>query len=268
MPVKLNSEKIERFIEARRNKHLTQLELSNESNIALRTIKDLESGRRKSFHESTLISLCRVLDLNYNELFNNQKPTRLNRRLVLITLSIIVVVILGILFWKYLKEHNKEANVPVSYVRTDWVRPEEKIKTCHTNPDCGDKNWINVNWYHLDYIVKPGTINPVEILWSYHCMPGAAGHDPSTPEYHINAFTKWNPDQEIKIFEGVIFGTGSDTLSFEFIASEETGLDTLRVFFASAFAPVSSYYGHPPDNQPSSPDSAPCLEITIEVIEE
>jgi hypothetical protein len=101
------------------------------------------------------------------------------------------------------------------------------------------------------------------VNWSYHFV---VKPDSSKPQYYINAFTKWNPDEAINIFEGVLRGEKSETFNFEFVSPQKAGCDTIRVFFASSHAPMRSYYGHPGANMLTAPASAPYIEIPIEVV--
>ena len=66
MIIEIDNGKREILVNARKALHLTQLELSGKANISERTIKDIESGRRNSFSETTLIILCRSLNKTEN----------------------------------------------------------------------------------------------------------------------------------------------------------------------------------------------------------
>ena len=148
--------------------------------------------------------------------------------------------------------------------RIDYIRKENQLKPHHFNPDWPDTvNAINVNYYDLDQVVPMGDTVRVELKWSYHF---SVGPPQSTPIFHINAYSRWKPDEPIHIFEGMLKGEGSDTLYFEFISPRKVGTDTIRVFFASSYGPITSYYGHPGDNMPSRPATAPYIEIPIEVV--
>jgi DNA-binding XRE family transcriptional regulator len=61
-----------RFERARKELNLTQLELSQKSTVSLRTIRDLESGRRKSFSESTVLLLCRAMNLDVDQIIGER----------------------------------------------------------------------------------------------------------------------------------------------------------------------------------------------------
>ncbi len=247
MQIKLNSAIIERFVRRREELYLTQNELADKAKIGRRTLIDIESGRRTSFNESTMIPLCKALNLEFNELFGQDGIY--GKRMVIWAASIIL---LGLVVFVYFSE----------FARKDWIDPEQKLKVSHFNPNWSEKeNGINVNYYHLDRVVFPGDTIQVEFKWSYHFCEG------STPMYYINAFTEWEPDSSIDIFEGVLHGKNSDTLCFEFLSPELPDMYKIRVFFASALGAVPSYFGAPQPNQLSQPICAPYIEIPIEVIE-
>ncbi|MBU0518842.1 helix-turn-helix transcriptional regulator [bacterium] len=263
MRIKINEEIIARLVKARLALQLTQMELHLKSNVGLRTIKDIESGRRTSYNESTLTLLCRALNLDYEELFGKQtlegiKGRKLKRKA---TWGFFIVVVFSLLVIKGIFQPSVS---DISNARTDWVNPAQKLQVSHFNPKWGEKeNGININRFTFDRNVKPGDSVPVELMWSYHFW---SGQSPSTPLYFINAFTSWEPDRSIDLFEGVLQGENSDTLHFEFISPERIGEYVIRVFFSSSFGPMSSYYGYPPPNQLSQPNSAPFIEIPIVVI--
>lgn len=256
MSVKVNSEQLGFLLAARKKSHLTQLELSEKSKVSLRTIKDLESGRRSSFSESTIILLCRALDLDVREILGDQEMRRvaagnLKMRwlqvLLLITIAISIAVILV------------KLNILKDNKRIDWIT-NERILVSMFPPDWGDGEGSVVNYYHIKQVAECNEVLPTEIKWFYHFREG------STPVFYISCFTEWNPDTEIRLFNGTLSGEGHKIFQFEIQCPDEPRYYRIRVFFASAFAPISSFYGHPPHNQLVSPSSARYLEIPIEVI--
>ena len=70
--VKISLETVKRITAARKTCRITQLELSNRSSISIRTIRDLERGRRRSFTEATLIHLCRALKIELDDVLGNE----------------------------------------------------------------------------------------------------------------------------------------------------------------------------------------------------
>lgn len=66
----INEELRQIFIEARKMKKLTILELNTHSKVGIKTIKNLEDGKRDSFSENTIILLCRALDIDMREIVN------------------------------------------------------------------------------------------------------------------------------------------------------------------------------------------------------
>jgi len=249
-----------RLIETRQNLHLTQTELSQKSKISERTIKYLESGKRTSFSETTLLMLCRALDIEYTELFptdNNQQdvksPEKIFRRLFLILfISILMTIFTSFYFVLNNKGEGK--------IRKDWVNEEEKLDPHHYTIDWKGGQGVQVNYYHLKHLAAPNEIIPIDLKWTYHFVPT------STPQYYVSAYTEWEPDDEIRLYDGVLEGDGSRNENFVVTTPKKTGIYRIRVFFASSFAPISSFYGHPPSNQLTSPHVAPYLEMQIEVV--
>jgi hypothetical protein len=143
--------------------------------------------------------------------------------------------------------------------RVNWVF-DPPMKVNLFPPPWGNANGRVVNYYRLDQVVETNQIIPVEVKWTYHCV------ETSHPVYYISAFTEWDPDREIRLFDGVLSGDDSQVFNFEVRSPKKPWIYRLRVFFASSFGPMSSFYGHPPDNQLYTPASVPYLEIPIEVV--
>lgn len=256
MSVKIKSEQLELFLTARNKSHLTQLELSEKSKVSLRTIKDLESGRRNSFSESTIILLCRTLELDVREVMGDQgvqrvTTGRLRIRWLQIILLLAIAISIAVIAVKILIKKGDE--------RIDWIT-NERILVSMFPPDWGDGEGSVVNYYHIKQVAECNEILPVEIKWSYHFREG------STPVFYISCFTEWDPDTEIRLFDGTLSGNGHKIFQFDIQCPDEPRYYRIRVFFASAYAPISSFYGHPPHNQLVSPSSARYLEIPIEII--
>jgi transcriptional regulator with XRE-family HTH domain len=254
--VLITPEIVQRLISARKEMHLTQLELSNQAKVSLRTIRDLERGRRRSFSESTIILVCRALELDVDAVLEGKEyvwlPRTINKTRQLVTMLVVIgIVIAGGLLFGLLYKPQAE--------RVDWVF-DNQLPINMFPPDWGDSEGSVINYYKLDQVVAPNQTVPVEIKWSYHFREG------STPVYFVSAFTEWDPDTEIRLFEGTLSGDGSQISNFDVVSPKKLGLHQMRVFFASSFAPMSSFYGHPPDNQLTSPMTAPYLEIPIEVV--
>ena len=68
MGILLDKVAVERLVAARLAKMMTQIELARASRISLRTIQQLETRGRASFSESTLIGICRTLDLPLDQI--------------------------------------------------------------------------------------------------------------------------------------------------------------------------------------------------------
>jgi transcriptional regulator with XRE-family HTH domain len=254
----VTSEIAARFEKARKELKWTQLELSNKSTVSLRTIRDLESGRRKSFSESTVVLLCRALNLDVGQILGEEQSDASMRKRVFswwwIAGIIALFVAAGLIIWYAFGGFKKPD-------RIDWVF-SKPITVNLIPPPWGDSDGRVVNYYKLNQTAKINQVIPVEIKWSYHCV------EPSHPMYYISAFTEWDPDREIRLYEGILSGDSSEVFNLKIQAPKKPGVYRLRVFFASSFGPMSSFYGHPPDNQLYTPASAPYLEIPIEVVRE
>ena len=254
MALKIRPWQRELLLNARKDKKLTQLELSTESTISLRTIQDLENNRRKSFSESTLITLCRVLDVDYPEFLGEVKNDRPRHKVRNYNWLYFAGLFLGsvvIVFFvlKFLQ----------SYRRVDWIW-DHQLEVSFYPPEWGGSQGVAPNYYDFNQVLHPGQVDTVELKWSYHFVEG------STPKYFVSAYTEWEPDHEIRLFQGVLQHDGYKISNFNITAPRSPGVYKVRVFFASSFAPLSSYYGHPPHNQLTSPCSAPYIEIPLEVI--
>lgn len=257
MALKIRPWQRELLLNARKEKKLTQLELSTESRISLRTIQDLENHRRSSYSDSTLITLCRALEVDYHEFLGESKNYQHVRGAIKynwLYLTGLAVGILVTLFFisKFIQSER----------RVDWIM-DAQLQVHPFPPEWGGSEGVAVNYYELNQLLKPGQSDTVEIKWNYHFSPGPP---PSTPEYYVSAYTEWKPDTEIRLFDGILRGDGYKINHFVITAPRTPGVYKIRIFFTSSFAPISSYYGHPPHNQVTSPGSAPYIEIPIEVI--
>ena len=257
MALKIKLWQRELLLDARKEKKLTQLELSSQSGAALRTIQDLEKGRRDSFTDSTLISLCRALEVDYHEFLGESKNHQHVRGAVNYNWLYLTSLVLGILVIIFFVSKFVQ-----SARRVDWIM-DAQLQVHPFPPEWGGSEGVAVNYYELNRVLKPRQSDTVEIKWTYHFNTGPP---PSTPEYYVSAYTEWEPDTEIRVFDGVLQGDGFEVNHFEITAPRTPGVYKIRVFFTSSFAPISSYYGHPPHNQVTSPASAPYLEFPIEVI--
>jgi len=267
MAVSLNSSQIAVLVKARQEAHLTQLELSDRSRVALRTIKDLEAGRRTSFHESTLIGLCRELSIEYTDLISVGREPGVNVKRKMVWGYIIAGIVTAGLLSSVFLIRLGTSKIEKPNRRIDWIefwqdslQMDLRLRPFIYNPKWND-NEIHINYYTVDYQSCPDESLDVEVKWSYHFVEN------STPKYYINAFTEWNPDTEIPLLSGETFwGEGSNVFNFTTISPTDPGVYRIRVFFASAFGPFTSFYGHPGHNQMASPNLGRYLEIPIEVI--
>ena len=266
MRLEITDEIRKKLVKARHEAQLTQLELNTKSKVGERTIKDLESGRRTSFTETTMISLCRALKLDYDELFSEPKaeeakesiwkgkfPVRMIIGVALLAATALLVIILNIL-------HNTPPQDKSEWKRLDHIS-DHKLPIIAFPPDTLEWEGVIVNHYLVKQTPVTGDTIPVEIKWSYRYTK-----DDCRPQYFINAYAEWEPDEEIRIFEGVFHLEGSETREFMLGCPDDPGLYIVRVFFTSSFGPVPSFYGHAGDNQVAYPATARYIEIPIEII--
>ncbi|MCX6640220.1 MAG: hypothetical protein NTW14_07020 [bacterium] len=263
MSIQLNPEQIAKIVQARQDAQLTQLELSELAKISLRTIKDLDAGRRTIFYESTIISLCRSLKISYAGLTGRKESyhARFKPQWKLLFISGLTIVIIFLAF-SLSQLSTGVAEKPV--VRRDWILPEHKLPVYEFNPLTADPeiDWRQLNYYIANppCIERKGKVS-IELKWSYHCGPK------SNPRYYISAFTEWDPDREIQLLRQDLKGDSSLVFNFNVIGPKVTGIHHIRVFFASSWGPIPSYYGHEPPSQLKSPASDFYTDIPIEVVD-
>ena len=294
MNVTLSPDQINQFIKARQDLHLSKTALSYQAKISLRTINDLESGHRTSFSEATLLSLCRVLEIDYAKLLEGESteestfsieeksrgPEEINSVLSELlyrtihrvsgrTSGFSVGIILGIFLLTTIvvsiavitNKQMAEPNSDGGYQRPDYVNPYWKNLWTIEGRDAkaSERKQKIINYLDMKNVVTPGEPIQATLKWSYFTGPG-------TPEIFISAYTEWDPDIEIPLFHGDLHGQGSDILKFSFIAPTEPGQHRLRIFNSSSHGPVISFYGSPPPPDEFRPSSSPYVEIILEVI--
>jgi transcriptional regulator with XRE-family HTH domain len=266
MAIRLSSLQIQELVKARQAAHLTQLELSNLAKVSLRTIKDLESERRKVFYESTIIGLCRTLNVSYSELVGSESSDNASqvngeppKRRPFFALGFVLAVGLLVAAGIYLQWVSNESR-PAK--RTDYIRPCDELI-----PDINDPVWLGNDSVYVYYYLskssqmpKVGEVDSVEIRWAHHFQTG------SRPVYCVSAYTSWDPSKEIRIFKRTLSGQGVDTIRFDYTAPKKNGEYRLRVFFVPAYNPVPNFYGKPPLSQVISPSFGYFVQIPIEVL--
>jgi transcriptional regulator with XRE-family HTH domain len=262
--IEIGAEIAQQFIKARQDLKITQLELAEKSRISLRLIKDLESGRRRTFNEDTLIRLCRALNLNYRDLMRPAAADETNpiirpkakRVLGLFILAIAAVAMVSIGI-------NLSRKNPTEHlIRRDWIRPVDELVVHIADPVWLGNDSIYVYYYRLrsNQCPKAGQRDTVEIQWTYHFAPGAR------PVYCINAYGSWAPDEEIRLFKRTFWGDSTETFKFSYTAPGKPGMHTMRVFFATAYDFIPSFYGKPPKSQVVAPGCANFIQIPLEVL--
>ena len=274
--ITLSKTQIERLIEARKSLNMTQLELNQDSKISLRTIQDLERGRRDSFTESTLISICRSLNLTCDDILkttdssqtNDTQKAASNLKSMLFLSIPVSIILFSILFFLstqfglvgLISNNNNNSS------RIDWItRPTHEIHPITPEWEEWDDKWkgkrsgMVFNYLHYPRIAYVGDSILGEFGCSFHYVGG-------TPEVYISLYGEWEPDNEIRLFHGVVGGDSTLILPVVFHCPDSQGLYKIRVFYATAFAPVPSFYGAPPPNQVTAPGSADYIELIIEIL--
>ena len=241
---------------ARRKRQFTQQELSDKAKVSLRTIQDLERGRRESFSESTLIRICRALDLDYKEVIGEEaylarERRRVRTRLWLIAIFVAAGAVGVILVYSILREPEPGQL---------FTMPGGKLQIHEETPEWGDRSGIVINYLDIKPTAECGEELSAEIKWSYHF--GEAEYF----AYYASAFTEWDPENGIWIYDGIMFEDGNMIRNFILTCPEEPGKYRIRIFFASPNAPISNFHGHDIGNKPTEANLANYMETTIEVV--
>ncbi|NQU05860.1 MAG: helix-turn-helix transcriptional regulator [Calditrichaeota bacterium] len=275
MSVNLNATQVDLLINTRKSKKMTQPELNIASNVSLRTIQDLESGRRNTFSESTLIALCRTLDINFDDLLRlgdspdavkqeNSNPVNKFNRFILL-LSVLIVVSLFFSVYSFVKNGFNDRNSP-QLGRSDWItNPRAEIHPVTPEWKEWDDKWAGsrsgmiFNYLHFPRTVHTGDTIEGEFACSFHYVGG-------TPEIFISLYCEWDPDWEIRLFHGVVGGDSTLVLPVKFCCPDIPGVFRIRTFYATAFGPVPSFYGAPPPGQVTAPNTSEYIEMRLEVL--
>lgn len=154
MPVTLNYKQIEYIIKIRKELQLTQTEVCQKANISPRTLQDMEKQRRSSFNETTIMHICRALNINYDKLLEIKpfehaekspdpiqakhtpmKPAKDKYRMheirehllnpIYIVLVIIVLTVIIIFLYKLTPQPSQPPAESIA-PRTDWIDPSHK----------------------------------------------------------------------------------------------------------------------------------------------
>lgn len=261
MGVQITSEKSKALLKARLDLHLTQLELSQKAGISLRSIADIENCRRSVYNEDTIIRLCRALGVSYEQMFNSssqEQPTRpisntrfTTKRLLLIA---VLLIFLGLVVWTVLSWKGTE-----QYKRTDWIL-DLPLTVDPNPPNWGNRQAMIVSFYKYNTPLHPGDTVKVDLGWYYRYVNDAY------TEVFVNAFGDWAPDTQIPIYHGVLHGDSSKVVNFTLKPPAHPKVYIVRVFFATSFSPVPSFYGHAPPSQLGWTSSAAYVQFPVEVI--
>lgn len=273
MSVTLSSEAAKFFKDAREKIGWTESEVAAATSLSIRTIRNIENRTKKSFRLQTL-EILHNFYVRELENFPAEKQLRpwdvhAERKANVLRISVLIglgafLLVVAILWMSFAKKPVTSDGEP----RTDYVDETQQMTPIpERNPaDVGNEG-VHANYIHVGLdalrdlprqVMRAGETVPVEIKWSYNYY--------SPPEYHISLYTEWEPDTEFPVFSGVLAGKDSKTGSVVITAPQEVGKYRIRVFFASSYGPVGSFYGGPGPNQVTAPSTAPYCELNIEVV--
>jgi hypothetical protein len=151
------------------------LELSEKAKVSLRTVQDVEWGRRQNFSESTLICLCRALDLDYRELMkkNGLKKGKIySPGFLIVSLFALIILLIIILSFTFAKRQVIIKQEELK--RVDWVKllNSEEIRIEAITPPWKTPNGLVINLINLKQLTKVNEVLKGEIKWSYHYQEG------------------------------------------------------------------------------------------------
>jgi DNA-binding XRE family transcriptional regulator len=278
MIIQITREQREIFVKTRIEKNLSKAEVAKSAGISWRTLHKLEKGYQDCFLDNKLMKLCKVYGLNFkavfqeqlinkynsisdnNEILPNQKETCGTKPgkknvphqffAVVISALLVIILLLIISIFFAIFQHRK-----------DYINPFDKSKLPIEGPagvgTARCQEVINI----IDYnpIVLPNDRIRIQIVFSYYYEEG-------TPMVYISAYTEWEPDTEIRVFDGMLKKRGQITGEFITKAPRKPGIYRIRFFWALAYGPIISFYGHPSEDQLSTPMNVPYNEIKIEVM--
>ncbi len=287
MGVSIEPEISRKLTKQRKKLLLSQFELSQKAKVSLRTIQDIEGGRRKAFSEATLLAVCRALEIPYDYLWvsddengsdnhisstESVHSTTRGRNLIDIlrkkfTFVIVAIILLTTITITTLLVINSNI-LSNKTKRFDWVTLSSKMVIDPITPEWTE--WPNKIYNkecfacinHIEYSRTTSAKDtiPMSIQWSWFYPP------PANTEVFISAYSCWEPDSEIRIWHGDLTKEGTKTIPFMLFAPEVPGIYTIRIFYTEAFAPVSNYYGSPPPNQVTAPSYSRYCELVLEVL--
>ncbi|TKJ42358.1 hypothetical protein CEE37_01365 [candidate division LCP-89 bacterium B3_LCP] len=282
----LTSEQITFLVNTRIRKNVARKELCYNAGIAYRTLSSIERGDRSIVRHDTIVKWCQVLEIEpqkfldgrftdykesadlkeasheqvlnlkiRDETFNREMLHRMNRRVwiaIILSCLVLVVLIFGVLRLTIFTEKRKDYINP--YWKNYWINVGRDVSATPERKRV-------LNYLSMKNVVQPGEEICAELKWSYCYRNGI-------PEIFVSAYAEWEPDTEIRLFNGDLIGEGSEINRFSVIAPVKAGLYRLRIFNASAHGPVISFYGSPPPSDQFRPVTVPYHEIEILVLPE
>jgi len=250
MPSDLSTEVIARIKSARLAKKLTQIELADAAKVSVRTVVDLEKGRRTSFNDDTMVRICRALDLDLNALMAEDSPlpphlvtptqppppAPLKRRISW-KLAAVAVVAIALLVAMELRINSSRTKVtlpePIQPAAFNWRTTDSPEWKSFWSSKSG-----GVIFNSLDFprgVAVKDTVTGT-LHWSFH-------YPSSRPGVYTNVFCDWSPEAEILLFSSAISGDSSLTSPFSFIAPSKPGAYRIRAYIAPLVSPVVDFNG-------------------------
>lgn len=260
MPIQLTQAAADRLVAARKARRLTQQELASEAKVSLRTIQDLEKSRRANVYDTTLVLICRALEVPFDELVGAELPVPtepetpptlvdaepgpkakgLDWKLLAVGVGGAILVI-GLMFAFRGGKSGSPAVVVDSTAKVigeaegiNWRRPG-KVEWKQFWE--GKSGGVIFNELAFDRGVCVGDTVRGRVVWSYH-------YSASRPAAYANLFAEWAPNEETFLYSGALSGDSTVTCPFSFSAPKRPGIYRIRVFISPQMAATADFDGH------------------------
>ncbi len=258
MPLELSTLGIKRLSDARKSRRMTQQDLANAAKVSLRTIQDLEKGRRTTVYDTTLVLIAKALELEMDQLLVSLTPAteipsevtaaesikKTERRSTPHALKIIIGIIFlvaGIVAFLNVKGRKNDQ------LRVEVVKPTDGLVQARFNyrttqsADWGSywaQKGSGVCFNSLEFPRGVAARDTVEgtFSWSFH-------YPTNRPGVYVNLFREWAQEEEISLFSGAVTGDSSLAQSFRIMAPAMPGLYRIRAYIAPLVSPVVNYIG-------------------------
>ncbi len=292
---------MQRLVQARRDLHLTQQEVSDHSDVSLRTIQNLENKRSHSFNESTLIAICKALDVNVDDLLEKPQasgseedrrqgesgrretddssnpsdepmvkmPARTISSVVVLAVALMVIglVVSVVSTVVVLKNYFGEPEPKQETVqRHDWVKraPAELVDLTPSMENWDDW-WGDSVGILIRKVVADQLVFPgqeIPMTVQWAWHTGAE----ALPVF-LQVYRDWEPDQPQVVMADTLTGDGIREATFILYAPEQPGVYGVRLFYSNGET-VQAYYGEPAGPGEEAPHHPPYVEFRLEVIRE